>query len=92
MSDYRVQQIRNTRNIEVRLNPEIVDAKGKVRLETLMIQDKKRKKIDTIPAMLLYAPIKATPHTDWLAGVAQRDAKGFIVTGQDVNLDASEGP
>ena len=73
MSDYLVQQIRNPHNIDARLNPEIVGGKGKERLETLMIQDKKRKKIDTIPAIPLDA---------------QRDAKGFIVTGQNINLNA----
>ncbi len=42
--------------------------------------------IETIPATLLFALIGATPHTDWLAGVVQRDDKGFILTGQDVDL------
>ena len=51
-----------------------------------MIQDKKQKKIETVPATLLFALIGATPHTDWLTDVAQRDAKGFIVTGHDVDL------
>lgn len=88
MSDYLVQQIRSTRNIDVRLDSEIIGGEGKERLETLMIQDKKRKKIDTVPATLLFALIGATPHTDWLAGVVQRDAKGFIVTGHDVDMGA----
>jgi thioredoxin reductase (NADPH) len=26
------------------------------------------------------------PHTDWLASAVQRDGKGFIVTGHDVDL------
>ena len=39
-------------------------------------------------AELLFALIGATPQTDWLDGIVQRDAKGFIRTGHDVDLDA----
>jgi thioredoxin reductase (NADPH) len=88
MSDYLVQQIRSTPNIDVRLNSEIVGGEGKDRLETLMIQNKKRNAIESVPAGLLFVLIGAMPYTDWLTGVAQRDAKGFIVTGPDVDLSA----
>jgi thioredoxin reductase (NADPH) len=36
---------------------------------------------------LLFVLIGATPYTDWLDGVIQRDSKGFIVTGHDVDLN-----
>jgi len=88
MSDYLVQQIRSTPKIEVRLETEIVGGEGSDRLESLAIQDKSRNVVETIPAMLLFALIGAEPHTDWLAGVVQRDARGFIVTGHDVDLSA----
>jgi thioredoxin reductase (NADPH) len=88
MSDYLVQQIRSTPKIEVRLESEIVGGEGSDRLESLAIQDKSRNVVETIPAMLLFALIGAEPHTDWLAGVVQRDARGFIVTGHDVDLSA----
>ena len=41
---------------------------------------------ETIPAKLLFVLIGATPHTGWLENAVQRDAKGFIVTGHDVDL------
>jgi thioredoxin reductase (NADPH) len=86
MSDYLVQQIHSTPGIDVRLDSEIVGGEGSERLETLKIQNKNRNSVETIPATLVFALIGATPHTDWLADVAQRDAKGFIVTGHDVGL------
>jgi thioredoxin reductase (NADPH) len=86
MSDYLVQQIRHTSNIEVRLNSEIIGGHGGELLEGLTIRDKTRDVVDEIPARLLFVLIGATPNTDWLAGVAQRDAKGSIVTGHDVDL------
>jgi thioredoxin reductase (NADPH) len=88
MSDYLVQQIHRTPNIDIRLDSEIVGGEGAERLETLTIQNEKRNTIETIPATLLFVLIGATPHTDWLAGVTQRDAKGFVVTGHDVDLGA----
>jgi thioredoxin reductase (NADPH) len=88
MSDYLVQQIHSTPNIDVRLDSEIVDGDGRDRLETLTIQSKKRNNVETVPATFLFVLIGATPHTDWLAGITQRDAKGFIATGRDVDLGA----
>jgi thioredoxin reductase (NADPH) len=86
MSDYLVQQIHSTPSIDVRVDSEIVNGDGRDRLETLVIQNKKRNIVETVPATLFFVLIGATPYTDWLAGVAQRDAKGFIVTGHDVDL------
>ncbi len=88
MSDYLVQQIRYKPNIEVRLGAEVVGAEGDDFMERLAIRDRASNTIETIPARLLFVLIGAMPHTDWLAGTVQRDAKGFIVTGHDVNLDA----
>ena len=88
MSDYLVQQIRRTPKIEVRLETEIVGGEGSESLESLAVHDERRNVVETIPATLLFALIGATPHTDWLAGIAQRDAKGFIVTGHDADLRA----
>jgi thioredoxin reductase (NADPH) len=86
MSDYLVQQIRLTPNIDVRLGAEIVGAEGKELMERLAIRDRASNAVDTIPARLLFVLIGAMPHTDWLAGTVQRDPKGFIVTGHDVDL------
>ncbi len=90
MSDYLVQQIRHTSRIEVRLDSEIAGGDGGELLESLTVRDKTRDIVDRIPARLLFVLIGATPNTDWLAGVVQRDAKGSIVTGHDV--DRSDWP
>jgi thioredoxin reductase (NADPH) len=88
ISDYLVQQIRRTPNINVRLQAEVVGGEGGELLERLAIHDKARNVIETIPAKLLFTLIGATPHTDWLAAIVQRDSKGFIATGHDVDLGA----
>ena len=85
MSDYLVQQIRLTPNIEVRLGAEVVGGDGGERLETLQVRDRDSNAAETIPARILFVLIGALPHTDWLQGVVQRDAKGFIPTGHRVD-------
>jgi thioredoxin reductase (NADPH) len=84
MSDYLVQQIRATSNIDVKLNSAIVGGDGGDTLERLTIEDKLRNVSETIPATLLIPLIGATPNTDWLAGTVERDARGFILTGYDI--------
>jgi thioredoxin reductase (NADPH) len=86
MSDYLVQQIRSSSNIDVRLETEVVGGDGSDRLERLMIKDSARDAIETIPAQLLFVLIGAIPHTDWLVKAVQRDPKGFIATGHDVDM------
>ena len=85
MSDYLVQQIRSTPNIEVRLGAEVVGGTGGERMETLQIRDRASNTVATIPARFLFVLIGALPHTEWLRGVVQRDAKGFIPTGHRID-------
>ncbi|HYP67164.1 MAG TPA: FAD-dependent oxidoreductase [Thiobacillaceae bacterium] len=86
MSDYLVQQIRLAPNIEVRLGSEVVGAEGDALMERLAIRDRVSNAVETIPAKMLFVLIGAMPHTDWLADTVQRDKKGFIITGSDVDL------
>jgi thioredoxin reductase (NADPH) len=85
MSDYLVQQIRCTPNIEVRLGTAVVGGEGTDRLETLQVRDRSSGDVDTLPARFVFVLIGALPHTDWLDGTARRDAKGFISTGHRVD-------
>jgi thioredoxin reductase (NADPH) len=85
MSDYLVQQIRLTPTIQVKLGAEVVGGDGAERLETLLVRDRASHAVETIPVRFLFVLIGALPHTDWLHGVVQRDAKGFIPTGHRVD-------
>jgi thioredoxin reductase (NADPH) len=85
MSDYLVQQIRSTPTVQVRLEAEVVGGDGGERIETLKIRDRARNIVETIPARFLFVLIGALPHTDWLQGMVERDAKGFIPTGHRVD-------
>jgi thioredoxin reductase (NADPH) len=86
MSDYLVQRIRHAANIDVRLGAEVVGAEGGDAMERLMIRDRASNVVETIAARLLFVLIGTIPHTDWLAGTVERDAKGFVLTGHDVDV------
>jgi thioredoxin reductase (NADPH) len=86
MSDYLIQRIRRTPNIEVRIGAEVAGAGGDDRMKQLAIRDMTSGAVETMPMNLLFVLIGATPHTDWLAGTVQCDPKGFIHTGREVDL------
>ncbi|HEX8260285.1 MAG TPA: FAD-dependent oxidoreductase [Rubrobacteraceae bacterium] len=84
MSDYLIQQIEATENIEVRLNTRVVDGGGEGRLERLVLEDSLSGTTETVPAAGLFVLIGAQPHTGWLPEELERDEKGFVFTGRDM--------
>ena len=89
MSDYLVQAILRQRNVEVRLETEVVDGAGDGALDQIVLEDHKRKTKETVRTDALFLLIGVQPRTEWLAGTLQRDPNGFIVTGAD--LDRASG-
>jgi thioredoxin reductase (NADPH) len=84
MSHYLVRQIRDTANIEVRLNTVVAGAAGAGHLERLRLCDTGTGATEEVPAAFLFVFIGAAPCTDWLDEVVQRDRRGFVVTGPDL--------
>jgi thioredoxin reductase (NADPH) len=89
MSQYLVDQIEATENIEVQLRTEVVEAIGKKRLEAIMIRNADTGQTETIPASAMFLFIGAVPHSDLVAGVVERNAAGFILTGPDLSRNGS---
>jgi thioredoxin reductase (NADPH) len=85
MSHYLVTRIESTDNIEVRLNTEIRACHGSEHLETLELWDNQADRVDAVPAKYLFVFLGATPRTDWLEDIVACDARGFILTGSDLN-------
>jgi thioredoxin reductase (NADPH) len=84
MSQYLVDQIHDTDNIEVWLRHEAVEAHGSDRLEALTIKNNETGETQKIPAAALFLFIGAQAHTDILEGVVERNHAGFILTGPDL--------
>jgi thioredoxin reductase (NADPH) len=93
MSQYLIDQIAATDNIEVIPHASVIEVKGETRLDALVIQNGQTGEVQTVPAKSLFIFIGAVPNTDWLDGVLARDNKGFILTGADlvINGDRPRG-
>lgn len=81
MSQYLIDQIRKTPNIQVQTRAQVVEVMGEDHLTALSVQCADTGKTETVPAGLLSVFIGAEPNTEWLSGVVQRDDRGFILTG-----------
>jgi thioredoxin reductase (NADPH) len=87
MSQYLENQIAATKNIEVRLNSSVIAVEGADRCETITIQNNKTRETEKVPASALLIYAGAVPHTDWLAGIVERDAQGYVISGQHLTLE-----
>jgi thioredoxin reductase (NADPH) len=87
MSQYLIDQIASTPNIEVRPHCQVLEASGEGNLECLTIYNSKTGERQVVPAASLFIFIGAQPHTDYVAGVLERDERGFILAGRDLMRD-----
>ena len=85
MSYYLIQQIRGIDNISVRTCTEVIAAEGSDHLERLKLRDTTTGETETVGAGWLFLFIGAAPLTEWLDGVVDRDARGFVVAGPDLS-------
>ncbi|MEM9136341.1 MAG: FAD-dependent oxidoreductase [Cyanobacteria bacterium P01_F01_bin.42] len=88
MSQYLIDQIDDTNNIEVLTFHSVVEVKGGDRLESILVRDSQTDEVKTFLANSLFIFIGATPSTEWLEGLLVRDQRGFIYTGPEVPADA----
>lgn len=87
MSSYLIKQIKQTANIRVEAHTRVVELHGEKRLEAISIFCGNTGQVEKVEANALFVFIGAEPHTDWLAGVVDRDERGFIMTGNDLFRD-----
>jgi thioredoxin reductase (NADPH) len=87
MSQYLIDQIKKTPNIQVETHSQVVELHGDGHLEAVSILCKASGKTEKVPTNLLSIFIGAEPKTDWLEGVVERDERGFILTGADLVRD-----
>lgn len=87
MSQYLVDEIRQTPQISVRTSTEIVELHGEERLEAVTLAGRAAdgtRTTEQVPSRFVFTFIGARPRTEWLTGVLQRDGRGFVRTGPEV--------
>jgi len=89
MSQYLIDQIQRMPNIQTWTHASVAEAHGDKRLEELSVLCTDTNKIERVPASSMFIFIGALPRTDWLAGLVERDERGFILTGPDLVRDGA---
>ena len=83
MSRYLLARIDEAANVAVLVQTRLVEAMGSAHLEAIRVAGADGGS-RTLPADALFVFIGAVPRSDALAGVVERDAEGFILTGPDL--------
>jgi thioredoxin reductase (NADPH) len=84
MSQYLIDQIKETPNIQLWTHASVAEVHGDTHLEEVSVLCTDTSKTERVPASAMFIFIGALPRTNWLAGVVERDDRGFILTGPDV--------
>jgi thioredoxin reductase (NADPH) len=87
MSQYLIDQLKQTPNVQIEYNTTIVEAHGGDHLEAVSIHCATTNETNQVPANALFIMIGAAPNTSWLADVVERDELGFILSGSDLMRD-----
>ncbi len=92
MSQYLIDQIEGTPNIDVRTRVQVIEAHGSERLDALTLSTSTgdTDRAETVPAAALFLFIGAVPHSGMVAGVIARNSAGFIPTGQELIVDGKK--
>jgi thioredoxin reductase (NADPH) len=87
MSQYLIDQIKETPKIEVWAHGSVTEVHGETHLEEISVLCSDTGKIERVPVGSMFIFIGALPRTDWLAGMVERDERGFLLTGPDLIVD-----
>jgi thioredoxin reductase (NADPH) len=89
MSHYLIEQLHELDNVSVRLCTVVEEAFGDGHLESLNLRHLPSDTSERVETNHLFVFIGARPRTEWLAGVLDRDQRGFLLTGPDLVVDGN---
>ena len=84
MSRYLIEQLGGKSNVAVQLRSEVVAAHGSTNLTAIDIRDNASTEVRRQDCGGLFVFIGAEAETEWLPEEIARDARGYILTGDDV--------
>jgi thioredoxin reductase (NADPH) len=84
MSQYLIDQIKETPNIQLWTHASVAEVHGDTHLEEVSVLCSDTNKVERVPASSMFIFIGALPRTDFLGEGIERDDRGFILTGPDL--------
>jgi thioredoxin reductase (NADPH) len=87
MSQYLVDRIADTKNIDLQVGTAVQSVRGNGRLECLTLVDVQSGATRDLPAAAMFVFIGSAPRTSMLEDLVLRDRGGFIITGRDLLVD-----
>jgi thioredoxin reductase (NADPH) len=87
MSQYLIDQVQKTSNIEVWPETEVVEVHGEQQLAEISVRCARTGTTERYPARSMFIYIGALPRTDWVGDCVKRDERGFILSGPDLLID-----
>lgn len=87
MSQYLIDQIDDTDNIEVLSHTEVVSVAGDNHLQTITLTNNQTNDERTVDAGAMFIFVGAAPHSGLVKDVVQTNAAGFILTGGGVSRE-----
>ncbi len=87
MSSYLVERILATPNIEIVGQTNVIAVGGDQHVESMELDGPEGRR--SVPVAALFVYIGQAPRTDWLGDAVQRDAQGFVLTGNDCTRSAT---
>jgi thioredoxin reductase (NADPH) len=87
MSQYLIDQIKETPNIQLWAHASLAEAHGETHLEEISVLCSDTNTVERVPASAMFIFIGALPRTDWLGALVERDERGFLLTGPDLIRD-----
>ncbi len=86
MSQYLIDQIADTKNIDVVVNTEVLEVEGENRVERIRLKNNKTEEETVHDAAAIFIFVGAVPHSDFVADVVAMNDRWFIYTGPDIAL------
>jgi thioredoxin reductase (NADPH) len=88
MSSYLSSRLAADPAITIAYHAEVSALRGGEHLEGLTVRDTETGATRDLETRALFIMVGAAPNSDWLSGLIELDAKGFVRTGADVGADS----
>jgi thioredoxin reductase (NADPH) len=89
MSSYLSSRLAADPRIQIQFGAEVTALHGDEHLEAVTIRDAGTGATRTVETRALFIMVGALPNTEWLSGLVDLDAKGFVITGSGTGAATS---